>query len=713
VSFKPFGEAVLSPIRKLRVFIRRRSYPLRPTLVSAVVIAIILTIASIGIPGYLSSKKSVRLLWDEVGKNIAERSTEYVTQYFQDAPHLTDFITGLCERKELDITNSHQMMDVSYEGLHDNPHFVLFCLANVDGSTFGAYRNLLTGELVGRLGMIKQDAPDLVNKTYSQDFKLENGRWVVAGDLWSDYDARKRPWWPGAVQHPGGNWSEPYLFYDQPRRIGITFTQAQIVDEKIIGYWTVDYQTDYLHDYVKKLVQGTSGRILIINESGQIIADSKTQDLLALRSIKDVVKNNPWLEPLWENPQELKLKSGGFEVDDYFVYIDKFSPAPRLNWSILSIVDKSDFFGPIDKAAWLAVAIALPLCLFLIILSAVFFGRISQRLKELAFEMNLVGNLHFTPKLFSETPSFVREVNMMSDSLDRMKAGLNSFSKYVPKDLVFELIKSGEEAVLGGKKMELTLLFTDLANFTRLSEQAPPDLLIQILGEYLSEMTHIVEAQKGVVDLYIGDSVFAFWGAPEPIKEHAFLACRAALLMRAKFELLWKDVPTQYRSMLKQRIGINTGTVIVGNIGSKDRLSYSAIGDAVNLASRLEGLNKFYSTSILIGEETAKIVENEFILRPVDWVAVKGRDRATLIYELVGEKGSADDQVLQAIAVYREALDLYRRREFLKSAERFEEANRLLGGGDFASQKLAERSREYQKIPPPEGWTGSMIMQEK
>jgi adenylate cyclase len=226
-------------------------------------------------------------------------------------------------------------------------------------------------------------------------------------------------------------------------------------------------------------------------------------------------------------------------------------------------------------------------------------------------------------------PSRLAVLDNLSATLARMAQGLESFRRYLPAELVRTLVAQGVPARPELHRRELTVLFTDLEGFTGLSERLGEDV-VPLITSYLRLSTRAVLEHGGTVDKFIGDAVMAFWNAPLEDGEHAMNACRAALRIQ---ELMSALAETH---ALKVRIGINTGEVLVGNIGSEDRLSYTAVGDVVNVASRLEGLNKRYGTRILIGEATRRLCGERLIVREVESVAVHGRLQATVVYELLG-----------------------------------------------------------------------------
>jgi class 3 adenylate cyclase len=255
--------------------------------------------------------------------------------------------------------------------------------------------------------------------------------------------------------------------------------------------------------------------------------------------------------------------------------------------------------------------------------------------------------------------SRLNEVDNLVTAVANMKTGLLSFQKYVPSQLVRQLVKSGLEAKISGQKKLLTILFSDIADFTTISEKLSPTELTEQLSEYLNAVTNIIIEEQGTVDKYIGDAVMAFWGAPLDMQDHAARACKAALRAQEKIKQM-NEVWTQGgKATFYTRIGVNTGEVVVGNIGSDQRLSYTVIGDSVNLASRIEGVNKSYKTNILITESTYELVQNQFEVRAVDFVTVKGKSKAVKIFELICEKNQATAPMKEFNTQFTKAVDVF------------------------------------------------------
>jgi adenylate cyclase len=241
---------------------------------------------------------------------------------------------------------------------------------------------------------------------------------------------------------------------------------------------------------------------------------------------------------------------------------------------------------------------------------------------------------------------FTREIAELHDGIGLLSNALRSFAQYIPLDVVKQLIAKGQSLSLGVEERKLAIMFTDLENFSTVSQSSSPDQLLTQLTASFSAMTGAVTEELGTVDKFIGDSVMAFWGAPSEIEDSALRACKAALRITRRMERLnqqWRD---EGNACLRVRIGINYASVLVGNIGTSERLSYTALGDGVNVASRLEGSNKQFNTSICISDVLYSEVADAVEVRPLGLVSVKGRSGEFPLYELLGIRDSTDPELM-------------------------------------------------------------------
>ena len=289
------------------------------------------------------------------------------------------------------------------------------------------------------------------------------------------------------------------------------------------------------------------------------------------------------------------------------------------------------------------------------------------------------------------------------------------FSHYLNPAVVNILVNDPSKAKLGGDLRDLTIFFSDIASFTTISEHyhGKPEGLVELLNEYLEEMTTIVLKYEGTLDKYIGDAIMAFWGAPIPQRDHALRACMAGLEMQVRLTELRKKWKKEGRPELVARCGINTGSVIAGNMGGKDRFDYTVIGDPVNLASRLEGANKQYETFIMISEFTHKLVQKHVTVRELDLIQVKGKNEPVKVYELMGRHDMAlTDEQKRSLETYHEGLKLYRGRQFDEAIAYMEQAVQL-DPTCHAARIYSERAGLYKIAPPPADWNGVFVMKTK
>ena len=296
---------------------------------------------------------------------------------------------------------------------------------------------------------------------------------------------------------------------------------------------------------------------------------------------------------------------------------------------------------------------------------------------------------------------------------DRQKRSIRSaFSRYVSPSVVDVMLKHPEKLALGGERRRMTVLFSDLRGFTTLSEGLSPEKLVEVLNTYLHEMTSIVFAENGVLDKYIGDAVMAFWNAPLDQHDHALRAVRTAIRMRDRLKEMNETGSFPAGITLKVGVGMNTGDMVVGNIGADMRYDYTVIGDAVNLASRTESLCKEYGSEILVTENTATDIRDHVFLRKLDKVAVKGKKEPILLYQVVALIDKVTPEQTSKVEAFHAILDLYFAKKFLEAKDRAKQFLETYPD-DVTTQHLLERCDIYLMTPPPADWDGTWVMTKK
>jgi adenylate cyclase len=317
--------------------------------------------------------------------------------------------------------------------------------------------------------------------------------------------------------------------------------------------------------------------------------------------------------------------------------------------------------------------------------------------------------------LASSALTFLSVLGINFLGTNREKAFLHmAFSRYLSPSIINEIIADPGKLNLGGEKREMTVIFTDVQGFSTISERLDPVHLVRLLNKYLTRMSNIIMANLGTIDKYEGDAIVAFFGAPVYREDHAALACRSALeIKKAERELNAVILEEGLSpSPLFTRIGINTGDMVVGNMGAENKMDYTVMGSAVNIAARLEGVNKQYRTGgILISGSTKEKIGDEFICRTLDRVRVVGINTPVRLYELLGSRNGADERQAEYLAAWERAVDLFEKGLFETAEELFSRLSKKTPD-DGTAKRYAERCREYL-CSPPEAWDGINNLTEK
>lgn len=437
---------------------------------------------------------------------------------------------------------------------------------------------------------------------------------------------------------------------------------------------------------------GRTGRSFVLGPEGEVVIASSAERALGVSSLDAVaraagarVAARPADGKNIAEKVRLEVGSAGYAV--------ALSPLWFRGWQLAVIVPEAEFLAGIDATIRHVV---VGLALFLLLAGAlVAIGArrlLADPVARVAEDLQLVER--FELERLPYRPSHLQEIDRLSDAIARMASGLADFGKFIPTELVRSLIANGMRAEPGGERREITVLFADLAGFTEFSERLG-DRAVPIVGGFLELAAQAVEAEGGTVDKFIGDAVMAFWGAPLPDEAQALRACRAALAIDAAMRAV--AAAGAPLGCLRARLGLNTGPAIVGNIGSARRLNYTALGDTVNLASRLEGVNKVYGTTILLGAATRERAGAAIRAREIDTVAVHGRREGARVFELLG---LADAPPPLEAERYAEALTFYRQARFADALAILEP----VAGTDGPTMWLAARCRRLAATPPPGAW---------
>jgi adenylate cyclase len=430
-----------------------------------------------------------------------------------------------------------------------------------------------------------------------------------------------------------------------------------------------------------------------------------------------------WGEVLNEFPDEampLFKKQGivvkkEFYTDDFGTWVSGYATITDSKNRPVGVVGIDVSVEDIRKSeqrVLLIIAIITSLTIIgVIILSIYFSNMITRPLLVLEEQMRHIQS--FDLRDVEPLNSIFIEISRMENTVANTIKALRSFKRYVPAELVHQIVTKEMEANLSGENTEATFLFTDIADFTTISESVNTELLVDKMGGYFEGMISTIHSYGGTVDKYIGDAIMAFWGAPRPVEDHQLQTCLAAdkcLKFLNKFN---RRLEAEGFPRFDTRFGIHCGKAIIGNMGYSDRLNYTAIGDTVNLASRLESLNKYYGTSFIISETVKAAVSEHFILRKLDRIIVKGKTEPISIYEMLGLKNEADQIIdIDFAELFNLAMEDYYNRLWKKAANNFARAHKIRPH-DTHTKKMYRICVAFDKEQPDKAWDGIVKFDEK
>lgn len=551
-------------------------------------------------------------------------------------------------------------------------------------------------------------------------------RWVVEKPGPDEaYDPRKRAWYRVALEAaaraepgpglPGGvYWTEPYTFFStgQPGITAMLQAEEPGGRRRVLAF---DVLLSDISDFTRDLVVSEHGYGAVLAADGRMLGlpglprfDEEAQRAAALLR-RPSESGVPTLEDaalayarqLPDTPPTFPFRSGG---ERFWAGLRPVTLGRNASENVVILVPSRDLVGPVLRLRVLLVGASLLGFAGALVMSLVLARRYSRPLVRLAANSERIGALDLGQ--LDSVHSSLREVDQLAGEQERMRVALDSFSRYVPVGVVRELMSRGEAARIGGTRCDVTALFTDIRGFTSIAEGMEPEALTAHLAEYFEELLGIVQGDGfGTVTQVNGDGVVGFWGAPRPDPAHAAHAAAAVLACQERLAKLNGRWARAGRPQLFTRFGLASGAAVVGNVGAASRLVYTAIGDTVNLASRLEGLGRFYGTSALASAATREAAGDAFEWRLVDHVRVKGRSEAVGIHELLGSAGGVAEARLARARRYEQCLRLYRERRFAE-ARALLEALAAEIAGDVCVTRLLGLARGFELDPPAAGWEG-------
>ena len=675
--------------------------------VSALVLtAILLTAAASSLLWWRTAENTSRQLASTINEQIVAAVRKEVSAIVGEAAAAHTAIRTLFLQNVLDTREADKREFVFLSQLQSHATISWVAFGWPDGSFFAAHK--LGDE---RLEMMEISLTDHAGQRRIDEYA------VIPGDIEfekrefvpTDFHVVDQAWFKTGIKANAPQW---FKVLDHPigQRPSIAFAGPIDVYQERQGVLAIIIEYTRLANFLAQLEVGRTGTAFIFDGSGELIAapDKEADELHPARGqetllplARMVLSQAPAGDKDGNQAWRRRLTSRGeaYEV--------AFTPLPFPGWSLATVIPEAEFLGPVETTLRrLIIGLAAGALLAALLSAMLARSVIATPLARVVGEIRHVES--FALDKVRRHPSRLAEISSLSGAIAEMAAGLSAFGKFIPADLVRSLLSQGVEAKPGGSIKELTVMFIDVAGFTGLSERMG-DRVVPLLSRYLDAVSEVIVANGGTIDKFIGDAVMAFWGAPTAQQDHAVRCCRAALACSKAIEAAGAN--DDHGRPLQIRIGINSGGMLVGNIGSELRLNYTVIGDTVNVASRLEGASKQYGTQILIGAETARLIRDVFVIREIDNIAVYGRTEGLAVYELIG---LADVSVENRdwIASYQEGLSRYRRRDFSGAIVHFE-AVLDRRPNDRPASLMIERCRHLLQSGVDEEWSSVAALKAK
>lgn len=513
-----------------------------------------------------------------------------------------------------------------------------------------------------------------------------------------DESYKDAAWFKDGLKSPSPTWTKPYRFRDGI--LGMSVLRAH--GDPPEGVLHIDIPLADLKAWMTQMKVGNTGAAFLMHRDGTVAVAPSLKDENR-KVLTDVFAGNrEELKDLFARATSSEFISKTIRWDGlpYHVGAQAIPSSRNLEWFVAMIVPERDFLYLARERLLGTVAFGIAATIAVISAAAFLATRISGPIRTISADISEAARMRL-----SETPapsSGIAELNILGRSVDQMKSGLRSLQRYVPPDLAADMVSSGETASFGAVRKELSILFIDIEGFTGIAEGMAPDRLVLELRDFFDLMAEALHRSGGTIDKFMGDGLLAFYNAPRDVPDHAAAACTGAL---DALETLRLRDGNAGATAFRIRIGLGFGDVVVGNIGSSKRFGYSIIGDAANVASRLESLNKMYGTRIIGPKALRTAAGDRFEWRHLDRVSVAGHKTPTDIYELLGRPGAVDADRLAARDIYERALRDYFAGEFAEAAQGFAAAEERLGA-DPAARMLRERSEQLAAATPPAAWDG-------
>jgi len=587
-------------------------------------------------------------------EKVAQLGADHVDEQFKNVRDNLDILAGLPAIQEAEIADNSRLYSLMAAMLRNNPQLFNLYVGYEDGSFIEmdvidrakpAFRaGLRTDEDAAfRLVVISRTSGSAPVTQYLSENLIAVAE--VPGP--TGYDARQRPWYVDAFKNDKTLLTGPYVFYatGEPG-----YTLRTPLKEGRRGVVAGDVLLNRFEDMLAEQKLGQSGLAFLFNDAERIVGHPGMSRLMA--EIPERQDDLPQLGALglpavvpivrsWRNGGPAQQFFDDAAGRTYIAAVHRLETTGSANVRLAIVAPLDEFYARIigERRTLFALALAfvgatLPFAFWL-------GSRMAEPLRRLAEQTDAIQRFDIAER--PRIRSVIAEIEELGRSVFTMRSVISSFASFIPRPIVRQLIETGSALRLGGSRREVTVLFTDVADFTAKTERADPSQVMIYTSRYFAALSDEIMRHHGTVDKYIGDAVMAFWNAPADDPDHTANACRAVLACLAANQALDKDFRREGWPPYDTRFGLHVGDAVVGNVGSSDRMNYTALGATVNLASRLEGLNKNYGTRVLVSSAVRARVGHAFLFRSVDSITPKGFAEPIEVSELRGEMALASE----------------------------------------------------------------------
>jgi adenylate cyclase len=585
---------------------------------------------------YYNSTQMVLTLCDDLMEQTTQAVINRTASFLTPVTAMTEMSSQAAASGVLPFGNTAQMERYAFEALNAYPTAARFLFGDQAGNFLMATR-LPDGNTSTKIMDRTTDPPLTTWRIRDKTFNLIKTETSVT----DTFDPRLRPWYQGAKANQRLYLTDVYVFYTG-RVPGVTVSYP-VLDSQgmIVGVIGCDIELSGLSTFLKSLRIGNHGLALIINERNELVAFPDADRIIdnqvehgVLRTVHIENLGVPSISAAFRKYRtsgaaRVTVEAGGKE---YLATFRDFPASFEKPWKVIVVVPEDDFIGDVKKINHGVFLICMAILAVATILVVFLSRSISKPILLLTAETDRIRNFQLDGQFHLQTPIY--EIQQLQGAMDRMKASLRSFTRFAPEQIVREVVVKGEEAMLGGERREVTLLFSDLRNFTRFSERTRPEQVVKILNTHFDAMVKIITQHHGFVVDFLGDSLFAVFGAPGRDPDHARQAVSCAIDMQLARQQMNSDLAGASLPVMEMGIGVNSGPCVVGNMGSRMRIKYGVVGHAVNLASRLESFT--VGGQVLISESTYQAVADQLeVAGPIEANA-KGVESAIRLWEVRG-----------------------------------------------------------------------------